>query len=119
MLIQFMHQLLKTPYQTVEYLTKANSQNNSQMRIIPTRGICEGKGVIMALKLNYCQKGIMITGNCYIFIQKLTIFLSCNSLKLDYAKGEKDNNANFLIDRKCNYNTGDRKTNRRKPIKLF
>ena len=52
--------------------------------------------------------GIMVRGNGYVFTQKLSKFLSTDSVKLSYKEGEGNHIADFLRDINYGYNTGGR-----------
>ena len=52
--------------------------------------------------------GIMVRGNGYLFTQKLTKFLSTDSVKVAYKEGEGNHIADFLRVINYGYNTGGR-----------
>ena len=86
-------------------LSKAKSQGNRRLRIIPTRNIGEIKVKINGVDAQPLSNGIMVIGIEHEFTKKFCEILSSNSLKLDDIEGELDNIADFLRDINYDYKT--------------
>ena len=86
-------------------LSKAKSQGNRRLGIIPTRNIGESKVKINGVDAQPLSNGIMVIGIEHEITQKFCEFLSSNSLKLDDIEGELDNIADFLRDINYDYKT--------------
>ena len=98
----------------MELLLNSNSFCNSQLRIISTKDIVEGKvksngadGQLMSIE-------IMIKGHKYVLNSK---FISSSSVKLDKIETEEGNTAEVFEDIFFYYNTVGRKSNRLKLVK--